>query len=197
MGSYKNHLLKDPVLSPIVEKFGELQEIHISKNIFADLVDSIIGQQLSVKAASTITQRFKNIFDDSFPTPEILFKTDTELIRGAGISYSKISYIKGIAEAIVEGSFVPNMLYTMKDSDAIDELIKLKGVGRWTAEMVLIFSLSRNDIFSLGDLGLRTAVSRLYPVERDNLVEIEKISLKWSPYRSAASRYLWKSLDNE
>jgi DNA-3-methyladenine glycosylase II len=200
MGSLQNyisHLSKDKVLGSFISQYGPLDPILPSKNIFEDIVDSIVSQQLSVKAANTIFTRFKNLFDDKFPTPDKILSISDEDIRNCGISYSKIKYIKLLSQAIVDKTFIPEKLFNLSDSEVKVKLIALKGIGEWTAEMILIFSLGREDIFSMGDIGLRNAVAKLYGVNRDDLEKIKQISEVWSPYRSYASRYLWKSLDNE
>lgn len=190
-----NHLKKDPVISQLIEKLDEpipAQEV----NLYLDILDSIVSQQLSVKAAATIFKRFIALFSSPVPSPqEILQKSDEEL-RSAGLSYQKIKYIKSLAQAIQDKSLDLEKLKSLSDEEVIVELTKIKGIGRWTAEMILIFSLQRQDVFSVGDLGLRTAVATLYNVNREDLKTIEEISKSWSPYRSLASRYLWKSLDN-
>lgn len=189
------HLQKDPVIKKLIDSY-ELPGWSYDKNLFLELVESIIGQQLSVKAADTITKRFKIAVGSDTPTPEQILAVDDDTLRTAGNSYSKIKYIKGICTAVINKEVDFESLRELDDELVIDELIQLKGVGRWTAEMFLMFSLGREDVFSLGDLGLRNAVSRLYNVDRDDLKAIETISLAWKPYRSLASRYLWKSLDN-
>jgi DNA-3-methyladenine glycosylase II len=188
------HLSKDPVIKKLIKEFGEVK-LTPNNNLFEDVVSSVISQQLSVKAASTIQGRFETLFGH-FPTPEEIIKMDQEKIRACGISYPKVRYIKGIALAVIEKSINLIDLPNLPNEKVIEELVKLKGVGKWTAEMLLIFSLAREDVFSFGDLGLRTAVANLYVVDRDDLLAIEAITSKWSPYRSYASRYLWKSLDN-
>lgn len=186
-------LKNDPVLKKLIIKHGELK-LQKSSNLFLDLIDAIISQQLSVKASATILERFNNLFYKKLPTPEKVLELSSEKIRKAGISYSKIKYIKSLSEFIVTRKLILENLDKLEDEAVINELTKVKGIGRWTAEMILIFSLQRPDVFSLGDLGLRKAVSNLYNVDIKNTEKIQKISLKWSPYRSWASRYLWKSL---
>ncbi|HZQ29778.1 MAG TPA: DNA-3-methyladenine glycosylase [Patescibacteria group bacterium] len=189
-------LRKDPILKKIIDADSFPIFEDRSNDLFASLIRSIANQQLSGKAADTILGRFLNLFGNKFPKPEeILKKTDDE-IRAVGFSYPKVRYIKGLASMVVKKEIDLKKLPKLKDEEVIAELIKIKGVGKWTAEMILIFSLGRPDIFSLGDLGLVTAVSRLYKIDRKNLKKIEKISIGWSPYRSVASWYLWKSLDN-
>jgi DNA-3-methyladenine glycosylase II len=164
---------------------------------FIDLVESIIGQQLSGKAADTIFGRFKKLFPKEQITPDYLLKIPDKKIRDAGISFSKISYIKGIAKAVKDKEIDLDKLEKLSDQEVIDELVKLKGVGEWTAEMFLMFSLLRTDIFSTGDLGLQNAVVKLYGLkEKPTKKELLEISAKWSPHRTLASRYLWQSLNN-
>lgn len=196
MNKALRHLKKDPILHKIIKGY-KLEELDGKVNLFEDLIESIINQQLSGKAATTIFNRFKLLFrPKKFPKPEQILKVSDDKIRACGISYPKIKYIKGICEAVANGSLDLKKIKTLVDEEVIIELTKLKGVGRWTAEMILIFSLKRPDVFSVGDLGLRNAVSRHYKVDRNNLKKIEEISLAWKPYRSYASRLLWKSLEN-
>jgi len=189
------HLSKDPIMKTLIDTY-ELPGWAYDKNLFLELVESIIGQQLSVKAADTITKRFKVAVGSNTPTPEQILAVDDDTLRAAGNSYSKIKYIKGICTAVINKEVDFESLRDMEDEEVIAELVKLKGVGPWTAEMFLMFSLGREDVFSLGDLGLRNAVAKLYGVDRDDLKKIEEISQQWKPFRSLASRYLWKSLEN-
>lgn len=188
------HLKKDLVLSEIIKQY-KIEESNSSVDLYQDLIDSIISQQLSGKAAATIFGRFKLLFGKKFPTPKQILKMPDDKIRACGISYSKIRYIKGICQAIEDNTLNIKKISTLSDEEVIIELTKLKGVGRWTAEMILIFSLRRPDVFSVGDLGLRTAVSKLYKIEREDRAKIEELAKKWSPYRSLAARLLWKSLE--
>jgi DNA-3-methyladenine glycosylase II len=189
------HLSKDPIMKKLIDTY-ELPGWSYDKNLFLELVESIIGQQLSVKAADTINKRFKEAVGSDAPTPEQILAVDDDTLRAAGNSYSKIKYIKGICTAVISKEIDFESMRELSDEEVISELVKLKGVGPWTAEMFLMFSLGREDVFSLGDLGLRNAVARQYGVDRDDLKAIEKISQRWNPYRSLASRYLWKSLEN-
>ena len=185
----------DPVLFGIAIKV-KFNEWVKTEDPFVDLVESIIGQQLSGKAADTIFGRFKKLFPGDIITAEKLIKLDTEKIREAGISYSKIKYIKGIAHEIVDGNLDLNKLEKLSDQEVIDELVKLKGVGVWTAEMFLMFTLLRPDVFSAGDLGLQNAVVRHYKLKnKPGKEELLEISSKWSPHRTLASRILWRSLE--
>lgn len=191
------HLKKDPVMASLIKRYPE--PIWVSKPVLYDqLIESIIGQQLSEKAGDTISRRFKALFQlTSIAAPELILEMKDEVLRSSGISYSKIKYIKGIAEAMKAGQLNYDQLIVLSDEEVITELTKLKGVGRWTAEMTLIFTLQRPDIFSMGDVGLRNAVAKLYHVDRDDQSAIANIAAQWKPYRSIACRYLWKSLENQ
>lgn len=185
----------DPILQDVASRYS-LDDLEKSDNLFQDIAESIIGQQLSNKVASVIVDRFTNLVGVEYGPLDVLNHSDDEY-RNIGLSYRKASYIKSLATEVNTGSLDLNNLFNLVDEEVISELIKVKGIGRWTAEMILIFSLGRPDIFSIGDLGLRTAVSRLYSVDREDRERIIKISDGWSPNRSIASRLLWKSLDNE
>jgi DNA-3-methyladenine glycosylase II len=192
----------DPVLYTAAKtvKFNSVistsKETEATPNYFVDLVESIISQQLSGKAADTIFGRFKKLFPKEKITPEKLVKIPDEKIRQAGISYSKINYIKGIAQVVINKQIDLNSLEKLNDEEVIRELVKLKGVGQWTAEMYLMFTLQRPDIFSPGDLGLQNAMIKIYKLDKKPKKEILiEISDKWSPYRTTACRILWKSLE--
>lgn len=185
---------KDPKMAHLIDSF-ELIDWSGSGALYVDLLRAVVGQQLSVKAARTIWGRVEILLNANF-SPENILKTSDDKLREAGMSWAKIKYVNGIAEAFKNGEVDEKKIAELSDEDVITELTKLKGVGRWTAEMLLMSSLGRQDVFSLGDLGLRSAVSKIYKVDRDDLKKIEKISLKWKPYRSIASKYLWESLDN-
>ncbi len=194
----KKYLSKvDPILAQIIRVVDEPQNKRRRANHFRALVQSIIAQQLSDKVADVLTLRFRRLFPgQAFPKPTQVLDMPDEKIRAIGISYGKISYIKNIAAAIEEKQLRLRQLRHMEDEAIIEELVKIKGIGRWTAEMFLLFSLERPDIFSHGDLGLRNAIKKLYGFKTPpTRKQIEKIVTKWSPYRSLASRYLWRSLD--
>lgn len=190
-------LSKDPVLKKIIDKALEF-EFKVSKNLYEAICEAIIGQQLSGKAATAIENKFLRLFDSkSFPKPqEVLEKSDQDL-RNCGLSWQKVNYLKNLSEAVINKNLDFNKIKLLPDEQVIEMLTKVKGIGRWTAEMILIFHLGREDVFSVGDLGLRIAVSKLYNVARNDLKAIEKISQNWRPYRSWASRFLWKYKDND
>ena len=191
-----SHLRKDKILNLVIDKY-KVSSPKISANLFRDLLEAIISQQLSNKAAATIFNRFLGLFPkERVPQPEEILKLSEEILRSCGVSHQKASYLKSLAEEITSQKLVLENLHLLEDEEVVLELTKVKGVGRWTAEMFLIFSLGRQNIFSVGDLGLRSAVAKLYGVNREDKIKIEEISKNWSPYRSLASLYLWKSLEN-
>lgn len=188
-------MLKDPILKSLIAKYPAPHFQDRSAFLYEDLIESIVSQQLSIKAADTIFGRFKALFSDKFPEPEhILSKSDDEL-RAVGLSYQKASYIKSIATVFINNEIDPKLIKEMPDEEVITELTKIKGVGKWTAEMILIFTLNRPDVFSLGDLGIRNAITRLYGITDPQ--EMLKLSEQWKPHRSTACWYLWRSLENK
>lgn len=194
-----NHFKKtDPILYKVIQQIGKITDLPNRRggDYFADLVDAIISQQLSGKAAETIFGRFKALIKDGEITPKNVLKLKDEKMRTAGMSYSKIKYILDLAQKVEDKELNLNKLKNIKDEEVILELVKVKGIGRWTAEMFLIFTLKRQDVFSHGDLGLNNAIKKIYKMERYSQAEVEKIVAKWSPYKSYASLILWRSLDN-
>jgi DNA-3-methyladenine glycosylase II len=188
-------MFKDPVLKKLYKKYGPHKFENRSKFLYEELVESIIGQQLSGKAADTIFKRFLALFNNKFPSYDALLRIDTEKLRSAGMSYSKASYIKNIAKAFKDRKLSIGKLEKLSDDDVKKELTKIKGVGNWTAEMILIFTLKREDVFSLGDAGLRRAIKNLYNIENEK--QILNLAEKWKPKRSFACWYLWRSLENK
>ncbi len=197
----------DPILYKIALKVkledhpkpeDPLRQSFSEASYFVDLVDSIISQQLSGKAAATIFGRFKKLFKEELINPQELLKIPDQKIRTAGISFSKIKYIKGIAQEIINNKLDLKSFESLTDEEVIGELVKLKGVGQWTAEMFLMFTLGRTDVFSTGDLGLQNAIIKIYKLEeKPNKEKLLEISGKWSPHRTIASRILWKTLESK
>lgn len=185
----------DATLARVIEKVGILEEKK-SDNYFISLIESIVSQQLSVKVANVIYGRFENLFPEKVVTPEKVLEIDTEVMRKVGMSYGKIKYVKSLAEHVIQSPTMFEQFDAMSDEDIIAELIPIKGIGQWTAEMFLIFTMGRPDVFSYGDLGLKNAIRNLYGLsDRPTLEEANEITDAWRPYRSYGSRYLWKSLE--
>ncbi len=196
IGKVNACLRKDPVMRKLIEKHV-LPGLKRKKNLFAALTYEIIGQQLSGKVARVIYKRFLGLFGGKLPEPKQILKISDKKLRSCGCSWAKVKYLKSLAECVNSNQLNLKSLHKSPDKEVYERLLKVKGIGPWTAEMFMIFTLHRPDVFSVGDLGLRTAVSRLYGVRRDNLKKIEEISERWRPYRSLACRYLWKSIDQK
>lgn len=193
------HLKKsDPRLKAIIEGV-KLRELTITRGPFEALVEAIVSQQLSIKASDTIFRRFIALTPGkTFPMPREILKTPTAKMRKCGLSGMKVAFIKDLAKKTLDGSLDFKHMNAMTDEEVIEHLTSVKGIGRWTAEMFLIFSLGRDDVFSYGDLGLRKALQRIYKMKKPPTpAQAEKITARWRPYRSLGSRYLWASIDNK
>lgn len=185
----------DSVLFSLIEQVSPV-EIKKSDDYFADLCEDIISQQLSGKAGTTIFNRFKALFPHQTITPQVLVKLPDESIRKTGPSWSKVSFLKDLAQKVVDGEIELARLDHLPDQEVIHTLTKVKGIGPWTAEMFLMFSLSREDVFSHGDLGLHKAIKKLYKFKREPThKQKERLSRPWSPYRTYACCLLWRSLE--
>jgi DNA-3-methyladenine glycosylase II len=164
---------------------------------YGTLLRSIVGQQLSTKAARSIYGRMTEQFDGRAPTPQELLDADPEVVRSAGLSRPKVNYLRSLAEHVVSGELDLERLPELSDEDVAREVTAVKGLGHWTADMFLIFHLGRPDVLPVGDLGVRRAVQRAYGFEElPDAETLERLGERWRPYRSLASLYLWESLDN-
>jgi DNA-3-methyladenine glycosylase II len=162
---------------------------------YGALLRAIVGQQLSTKAARTIYLRVLDLFGGATPSPEQLLEASEEDLRGAGLSGRKVEYIRDLATHVLSGELELDRLDELGDEEVIAELVAVRGLGRWTAEMFLIFHLERPDVLSGGDLGIRKAVQIEYELEEMPTPErVMEIAAPWSPHRSLASLYLWESL---
>ena len=184
----------DPVLGRAIDAVGPFR-LEMEPNLFFALVDAIISQQLSIKAAATILERVRALYaPDPFPTPEALAATPDEVLRAVGCSRAKTAYLKDLSARIVAGSLDLDRLPSLPDEEVIRELVAIKGIGRWTAEMILIFSLGRPDVWPVDDLGIVIAVQLLYDLPtRPTRQELLARGEPWRPYRTLASWYLWQS----
>lgn len=199
----KKHFKKnDPVIYEVIKDldFNEWLNPRVRKRTkhgyFAALCREIIGQQLSGKVAGTILKRFKELFKSKIVNPKDVLKIKDQKLRDVGMSWAKVSYIKDLALKTVKKELNLKALDKLKDKDVMEALLKVKGIGPWTAEMFLIFTLGREDVFSHGDLGLKKGIEKLYKLKDPSLKQIEKIVKKWSPYKSCGSIALWQSLDS-
>jgi DNA-3-methyladenine glycosylase II len=186
----------DPVLRGVVDRVGTF-EITMERDLWWALVDAISSQQLSVKAAATIVGRLHALGADGRPpTPAEVLALPDETLRGAGLSRAKTAYVRDVAARWLDGSLRHDEIPTLPDEEVIATLTRVKGIGRWTAEMILVFCLDRPDVLPVDDLGIRVAAQRWYGLpERPGKAELERIAEPWRPFRTLASRYLWKSLN--
>ncbi len=178
----------DEVLGKYIDSVGMIERT-VNKDVFGALIESIVSQQISSKAAETVTAKL--IDKVGVLSPKALDITEIEEIQACGMTYRKASYIKNAANAAISGEIDFDGLYKLTDEDIIKTLVKLKGVGVWTAEMLLIFSLCRLDVVSYDDLAIRRGIMYLYGLEELTKAEFKKIREKYSPYGTIASLYLW------
>jgi DNA-3-methyladenine glycosylase II len=168
------------------------------KDPYGTLLRSIVGQQLSTKAAATIFGRVIDLFDGHTPTPVELLAIEPEKLREAGLSWPKVGYLRDLAERVEDGRLDLKRLPKLADEDVVAELIQIKGVGQWTAEVFVMFHLGRPDVLPVGDLGIRRAVQLAYGLEElPGPEELRRIAEPWRPHRTLACLYLWRSLHND
>ena len=196
----RNHFkLVDPIIYEVLRKvdFGKWLTPRKESEYFVSLCREIIGQQLSDKASAKIIERFMDLFSNGKVTPETIERLTEEKLRQAGMAWSKARYLKNLARAVIDRQVHFNIIKNYSDERVVEELTRVKGIGPWTAEMFLIFTLGREDVFSFGDLGLRRAIEKLYQVKNPSADQLEKITAPWSPYRTYGSIVLWQSLEDK
>ena len=188
-------LNKDKKLKKIISSVGECN-IRTISNPFEALVEAIITQQISDSAGKSISLKFKNLFGKKYPTPSDVAKLTIEQIKSVGLSRMKAEYIFDISQMIVDKKLDFKIFKKMSNDEIISELTKIRGIGRWTAEMYLIFALGRKDVFPLGDLGLINGIKKLYELENPSTDEILEITNSWIPYRTIGTWYIWRGVKN-
>ena len=195
---YVSHLSKDKKLKKVLAN----QEPHSLKkrnNICIYLCASIMSQQLSIKVADVIYKRFIDLYGGKEPTPQQIIDTPFEKLRGIGLSNAKVNYVKNVAEFELKKGMDAKKLAKMSNEEIVDYLIEIKGVGKWTIEMLLMFALGREDIFSVDDFGIQSAMIKLYELDNSDKKKFREkmmeISAPWSPYRTYACLHLWKWKD--
>ncbi|MEK7526086.1 MAG: DNA-3-methyladenine glycosylase [Patescibacteria group bacterium] len=192
----QDFLSKDKIIGSLIKKYGSCQiAIRHHDNYFIDLVDAIVSQQLSIKAAATIYKRLTDKLSGDITPQNILALQDQE-IRDCGISWAKIKYIKDLSQRTLDGRLKANELDKLTDEEVSRELTAVRGIGQWTADMFLMFTLARADVFPIGDLGIRNGLRKLLNNQELNQEQMVEMSQSWKPYRTVASWYIWKSLDN-
>ncbi|HWI96620.1 MAG TPA: DNA-3-methyladenine glycosylase [Solirubrobacterales bacterium] len=195
----------DPTMAALIERIGKIdlatrlarRKEERPNDAYGALLRAIVGQQLSTKAARTIYGRVLDLFDGSTPSPEQLLEADQTDLRAAGLSGRKVEYIRDLASHVIEGELELDRLDQLDDAEVIEEIVAVRGLGVWTAEMFLMFHLERPDVLSGGDLGIRKAVQIEYGLEEMPApAKVLEIGEPWRPHRSLASLYLWESLAN-
>ncbi|MBY0346984.1 MAG: DNA-3-methyladenine glycosylase 2 family protein [Hydrotalea flava] len=196
--SYITHLQKDKKLATVI-RHHEPFCLQPRKPVYLQLCNAIIGQQLSVKVAAVIKSRFLALYP-SIPTPADIAQTPYEQLRSIGLSHAKANYVHNVAQFALINGMEQKQLSKMSDGEVIDYLTQIKGVGRWTVEMLLMFTLGREDVFSADDLGIQQAMQAIYQLpamdKKARREKLEKIARKWRPYRTYACLHLWHWKDN-
>ena len=196
--SYQRHLKKDKGLAELVKV--EAYTLQKRKNTAIRLIASIVSQQLSTKVAAIIFKRFLDIYKGKEPGMQAIIDTPFDILRGIGLSNSKVNYVQNVAQFFISQKITDKQLYAMEPEAVIELLTQIKGVGRWTVEMLLMFSLGHEDVFAVDDLGIQQAMIRLYKIKYTTKKELQakmlKRSLSWSPYRTYACLHLWNWKDS-
>lgn len=177
-----------------ISKSIELPIISKTEDIYLDMLEVIVSQQLSGKVAKVIYNRFLNLFENNYPSPEILAKTEDDTLRGVGLSGAKTNYVKNLAEFASKNDLSVDHIESLSDDEIVELLTKIKGIGKWSVEMILIFSLQRPDVFPYDDLVIKKSMIDVYGIKKEGKELIAKmisIAEKWRPNRTLASRYLW------
>ncbi|MBX6334814.1 DNA-3-methyladenine glycosylase 2 family protein [Candidatus Saccharibacteria bacterium] len=199
-GIAARHLAEhDPVLAPIIKRAGPCT-MRPHRNYYQELVESIISQQLSVKAAAAILKKFVALFGGTFPSPEQILSKDIETYRSVGLSRNKAMYIRDLAQHVIDGAVQFDHLDALSNDEIVAELTAVKGIGEWTAHMFMMFCMGRPDVLAHGDLGIRNGIQKLYGLKKlPDAATIRRIAQKnnWHPYESVACWYVWYSLDNK
>lgn len=187
----------DPVLAQVIERVGPCRlQLRTEGTHYDALTRSIVFQQLSGKAASTILSRFHALYQTA-PSPEAVLETNDERLRSAGLSRQKIGYLRDLSAKVASDSLPLHEIHDMSDDDVIEHLVQVKGIGRWTAQMFLMFRLGRRDVLPELDLGIQNAIRRAYRMrKRPTPKQVAKIGAKWSPHSTVACWYLWRSLED-
>jgi len=197
---YVLHLSRDKKLGKLIS-IGEPFQLKKRKNICTYLCASIMSQQLSTKVADVFHKRYLDLYGGKEPTPQQIVDTPFETLRGIGLSNAKASYVQNVARFAMESGLDLKKLDKMNNDEVIEYLIQIKGVGKWTVEMLLMFALGREDIFAVDDLGIQNAMIKLYRLDRSDKKKFKedllRISAKWKPYRTYACMHLWQWKDGD
>ncbi len=192
------HLKKDDILYQAILSLDTEIRPELNIDIYHSLLGSIVSQQLSTKVVKVIWNRFTDLFVDGYPDAESLLSKEHEILRGIGLSNSKANYLKNVAEFELANDMSFDFLQVKSDEEIIEYLTQIKGVGKWTVQMILMFPMDRPNVFPVGDLGIQNAMKRLYNIElekKELLKKMTEIASQWDPHKTVASKYLWRFLD--
>ncbi len=197
------HLKKDTILRNLITISTAAIKPSLEFDIYHFLLESIVSQQLSIKVADIIFNRVLDLFENRYPNPNILMNMEDEILRNAGLSYRKASYLKSVAEFSLKNDMNFEFLQQKTDEEIIKYLTQIRGVGKWTVQMILMFPMDRPDVFPVDDLGIQTNMKKLYGLVSDKnipnsltkkelKIALDKIADNWKPYRSLASKLIWQ-----
>ncbi|QKG78747.1 DNA-3-methyladenine glycosylase 2 family protein [Tenuifilum thalassicum] len=195
----KKALGKDDVMSRLIDKY-EVKPLPITSDIYIDMLENIVSQQLSGRVAKVIYERFLDVFPDRYPSPDLLVGKDEKVLREVGLSNSKVRYVKSMAQFALVNDLSTDRIKKMTDVEVINLLTQVKGVGVWTAQMLLIFSLGREDVFPVDDLAIKKGMVELYDLQSKGKMltnELHEIASAWKPYRTWGTRLIWAYMNDK
>jgi DNA-3-methyladenine glycosylase II len=191
----KHFDLRDPVIAELVREIGPFR-LKKNRKYFQVLCKAIISQQISIQAAESITTRFWQLFDSRAPSPECVLEMPEYILKRAGLSRQKVAYLKDLGKHFSEKSIRPHRMPYLRNEDVVEQLTGVYGIGPWTAQMFLIFSLNRMDVLPVADLGLQIAIQKLYGMKnRPTIKNIRSLGKRWHPYETVATWYGWRKID--
>jgi DNA-3-methyladenine glycosylase II len=191
-------LEKDKVLTAAINKMEASVQPELDLDIYFSLLNSIVSQQLSTKVVKIIWNRFTDLFVDSYPSADKLLAMEHDLLRGTGLSNNKVRYVKNVAEFSLENDLSFEYLLSKNNEEIISYLTQIKGVGKWTVQMILMFPMDRPNVFPIDDLGIQNGMKELYKLDlekRELKLKLNEIANTWHPYKTLASKYIWKIVD--
>ena len=192
------HLEKDKILTNAISKLDVMVRPELELDIYFFLLNAIVSQQLSTKVVKIIWNRFTDLFVDGYPKAQILLGTEHEILRRIGLSNNKVRYIKNVAEFSLENDISFEYLQGKSNEEIIEYLTRIKGVGKWTVQMILMFPLDRQNVFPIDDLGIQNGMKKLYELDMEKKelkLRLNEIADTWHPYKTLASKYIWKIVD--
>ena len=192
------HFKADPILYREILSLNDEIRPALDIDIYHSLLSSIVSQQLSVKVVKIIWNRFTDLFVEGYPDAESLLSKEHDLLRKIGLSNNKANYVKNVAEFYLENDMSFDYLQTLSDEQIIEYLTQIKGVGKWTVQMILMFPMDRPNVFPVDDLGIQNSMKKLYAIDlekKELKIRMNEISLNWHPYKTLASKYLWKIME--